>query len=250
MVRFFYIFAFFIIASISNTNDADALIYNLDLSKTTIIKDSEFQGDEIIVSGLIRGGGNIITSVTGPNKGYIIWKKEYSNGIWINSKHLNIPSTFSFFQIYATNSLEKITDYDTLKILSLDLDYNSYFSSGIYDKSEMLLFNRAFKEYQQSVGQYLDSMNPIEVIGGSIFRIKIKLNSTVPIGEYNIKIAEFENGKLTQTENLKFEVKQNEFFTQIDNTANNSPLTYALIAIMIAIIIGGTVGLLFNGEKV
>ncbi len=250
MKNIFYILSFFVLLSVSHSGHANALIYDLELSNNTIIKDSTFEGSDIYISGLIRGKTDIIASVTGPTKGYNIWKKEKNFGVWLNSKRLNIPSTFSFYQIYATSSLEKITNYDTLKILSLDLDYNDYFARESYEKSEMLQFNRAFKEYQQSVGQYLDSINPIEIFGGSVFRIKIKLGSTVPIGEYMIKIAEFENGQLTQIENLKFEVKQSDFFATIDYTANNWPLVYSLIAITIALLVGGATGLLFNSERV
>ena len=235
---------------ISYSYISHAVIYGIDITKTELIKDSSFQGDEIMISGLVRGGTNIITSVTGPTKGYNIWKKERLYGIWLNAKRLYIPATFSFYQIYSTNSLEKISDYETLKILGFNLDYNDYFSHETYEKEEMVKFNHAFKEYQQSVGQYLDAINPIELIGGSIFRIRIKLNKTVPVGEYGIKIAEFENGKLTQTESLKFEVKQSEFFASIDNMANNSPIIYAIIAIFIAIIIGGVTGVILNGEKI
>ncbi len=231
---------------ISYSYTSHAVIYGIDITKTEVIKDSKFQGDEIAISGLVRGGTSIITSVTGPTKGYNIWKKEKKYGIWLNAKRLYIPATFSFYQIYATNSLEKITDYDTLKILGFNLDYSDYFSHETYEKDEMLKFNHAFKEYQQSVGQYLDSINPIEVIGGSIFRIKIKLNKTVPVGDYIIKIAEFEDGKLTQTESLRFEVKQSEFFASIDSMSSNSPIIYSIIAIFIAIIVGGIVGVTFK----
>jgi hypothetical protein len=215
MIR--YILLFLLMLPIQS----NALIYGLDLSKTIIEKDSNFTGDEILLSGLIRGGNPIIASVTGPNKGYDIWKKERKMGMWVNEKRLHIPATFSYYQIYAT-----------------------------YSKDEMKEFNHAFKHYQQSVGQYLDSMNPIEVIGGSIFKIRIKLHENAPVGEYNIKVAEFENGRITQTENLEFEVKQTQLYADIDNYASNHPLLYALAAIFLAIFIGGAVGLLFNGAKV
>ena len=244
MIR--YILLFLLLFPIQS----NALIYGLDLSKTIIEKDSNFTGDEILLSGLIRGGNPIIASVTGPNKGYDIWKKGRKMGMWVNEKRLHIPATFSYYQIYATDSLEKITDYDTLKMLNFDLNYDDYFAVETYSKDEMKEFNRAFKHYQQSVGQYLDSMNPIEVIGGSIFKIRIKLHENAPVGEYNIKIAEFENGRITQTENLKFEVKQTQLYADIDNYASNHPLLYALAAIFLAIFIGGVVGLLFNGVKV
>ncbi len=241
---------FLIIALILIPFHSNALLYNIDITKTKIEKNANFRGEEIYLSGLIRGNGQIIASVTGPNKGYDIWKKEKKFGMWINAKRLHIPATFSFYQIYATTSLEKITDYDTLHILNLNLDYNDYFTVETYPDAEMKEFNRAFKTYQQKVGQYLDSMNPIEVIGGSIFRIKIKLNENVPVGVYNIKIAEFENRKITQTENLSFEVAQTKLYSDIDNFAENNQILYSLLAVLIAIFVGGTVGLLFNGNKV
>lgn len=229
---------------------AQAMIYDINISKNKIEKNSEFVGDEISVSGLMHGKHQIIVSVTGPNKSYQIAKKEPLFGLWLNRKLLTIPATFSFYQIYASDSLEKITDYDTLKILNLDLDYADYFPKETYDKDEMFKFYRAFKEYQQSIGQYSTTINPIEIIGNGIFRLKIKLFQNVPVGEYVIKIAEFDNGKITQIEYAEFNIEQSPFYANIDDYAHNNPLLYALTAILLALLVGGAAGYLFNGVKV
>jgi len=237
-----------IIFGLSVCFSANAQVENIELSKTRIIKNSEFAGDTLLIEGITSNTSrDIIISITGPSKSYEIWNRQKIMGMWLNNKHILIPSMFSFYRLFATNPIEQIASQDLLKVHNLDLNYKDYFSS---DKSKDIFpFHWAFQEYQQTNNFFTNHITPITINPNGRFQIKVKLSENIPVGLYSVKIVEFEAGEVTQLMNKNFSVSLGALNSYIDNLTTSHPTIYTLCAVLMAVLFGGITGLIFNKPK-
>ena len=88
-------FLFFIFVS---TNTFAKETY-FDLSQNEIMIETNFDGKEIIIFGLLEDNHDTILTIKGPKKKLKLQKKDRYFGVWFNTKRItysNVPNIFFF----------------------------------------------------------------------------------------------------------------------------------------------------------
>jgi len=245
MYRLIYLAVFILYAA-----NVQASVSNASLSEVIIEKDLSFKGMDITVQGERSSGEEIAILLFGPSKAYKVIKKEKFYGMWLNSKQYTLPLVHSYYRMAASKDLEQITNYETLRSLGFQLNEDGCFAKEPASPQEIHDFCTAFYKYKVNSGLYETEMVPIFTTGNTRFSGTFSVPQSVPTGIYHMHIFSFnKHGKLTDKTQLYFLVRNGKVFQTLADFAANYPLTYSLLAITFALMVGGLVGLMFNGKQ-
>ena len=104
---------FFIIFIMLNTNVFGSEAY-FDLSEKEIQIQTNFNGKEIIVFGILESGEDTIVSIKGPRKDTKMSKKERILGFWFNTKEVIYKKLPSLFFISSSSPIKDILNTETI----------------------------------------------------------------------------------------------------------------------------------------
>ena len=94
-----------------------------DLSENKIKINTDFNGKEIIIFGILENNKEIILTIKGPLKNSKIQKKERIFGFWFNTKHITYEKIPSTFFIASSSIVENILPVSTIIKEELSFDY-------------------------------------------------------------------------------------------------------------------------------
>ena len=94
-----------------------------DLSQNDIKIETDFNGKEIIIFGILNDDQETLIAIKGPEKKALIQKKERILGFWFNTKQITYDKVPSIFFIATSAKLEDILPISTIikEELSFDL---------------------------------------------------------------------------------------------------------------------------------
>ena len=94
-----------------------------DLSENDIKIETDFNGKEIIIFGILNDDQETIIAIKGPQKKALIQKKERILGFWFNTKKITYDKIPSIFFIASSANLNDILPMSTIikEELSFDL---------------------------------------------------------------------------------------------------------------------------------
>ena len=94
-----------------------------DLSEKEIQIQTDFNGKEIIIFGILNEDQDTLITIKGPEKKALIQKKERILGFWFNTKQITYNKIPSIFFIASSTNLENILPMSTIikEELSFDL---------------------------------------------------------------------------------------------------------------------------------
>ena len=94
-----------------------------DLSQNNIKIETDFNGKEIIIFGILNDDQETIITIKGPQKKALIQKKERILGFWFNTKKISYYKVPRIFFIASSSKLEDILPMSTIikEELSFDL---------------------------------------------------------------------------------------------------------------------------------
>ena len=95
-----YQIVFFIIIFCTKIILAEAYF---DLSENNIKIETDFNGKEVIIFGILNENQETIISIKGPEKNAVIQKKERILGFWFNAKQITYNQTPSIFFIASSS---------------------------------------------------------------------------------------------------------------------------------------------------
>ena len=153
----FLIFSFVFIFYSFNSLFAQETYF--DLSQDVIKIETNFDGKEIIIFGLLEDKHDTILAIRGPSKKLKIQKKDRYFGVWFNSKRVTYSNVPNIFFLASTNKIEEILPESMLIQENLSFDgilrnknYNQNFAfendqdiwieNFIRIKKEKLFFNQ------------------------------------------------------------------------------------------------------------
>lgn len=219
------------------------------LSDKIVKKKIDFNGYNLTVSGFKLPTSNVFIKVEGPFQDYKIIKKEKHFGLWINSKSIVVSSMPSFYKLYST--VQNNVNFDILNQLQFQMDPKNFEIKRAHDFTTQNDFYKAFKENQMKLGLYNCSVDQIQSINNNFFKAHIYLPISVVPGNYNITIYYIDQkGLLEKDEKLFFTIKQFGLQEKIYNFAAKHTFIYSLIAILMALTIGGIAAYLSNFKVV
>lgn len=218
-----------------------------DLSEHSILIDSKFAGETLLMFGAKHAPGNMVLVVRGPDQDYAVLRKEKRFGIWMNGKQVIFKSIPSYYMVSYTDDLHAISEPDLLDDLNIGVNHLSLQTDKVLNPSDRLAYTAALY-------QYLDSHELLQQYAGgnfgfideSLFRIPISFPDRINRGVYTAELYLFDQGVLVSSQTIPLEVNRHGIEAFIYDFAYQFPASYGILAVAIALGFGWLASIIFQ----
>lgn len=242
-ITYLFLFALLLCFIFPSNSSARPVIADLSLRQIEI--DSGFTGTDVLLFGARNDPGDIVVVVRGPEKSYIVRKKERSFGVWVNKKQMFLQDLNGFYVVAANRPLEAIQNDYLLDSLKIGIDSSALPKEG-EPTADYTEFSQAFLKKQQSENLYLPSVQEISMMGDTLFRTVIRFPENITRGVYTAEIYLFSDGQLSGIQSTPIIVSKKGFDAVVYDFAYKYPLLYGIIAVSIALLAGWAAGQIFR----
>ncbi len=218
------------------------------LSQTDVAITATFEGSKIFVYGAIERdwfpqpgepAADVIISVTGPSAPVTVRKKERIGVVWANAESLVISSAPSFYAVAATGELPDILrpEDDAKHRIGID---KAVFIAGLagFNKVDVDAFRRAVIRLREKSGLYDESAGKVRLRGPTLFETSIELPSNIVEGDYSARVFLLRDGRVRDEYSTVIAVRKTGLERLIYSSAQDVPLIYGLVSILVALIAG------------
>ena len=245
MNKIIFIYIFFITSFVNFYAYSQETYF--DLSQDEIKIETNFDGKEIIIFGLLEDDHDTILAIRGPSKKLKIQKKDRYFGVWFNTKRITYSNVPNIFFLASTNNIKNILPESKLIQENLSFDgilrnknYNQNFAfendqdiwieNFIRIKKEKLFFNEfEMKEFKDK-----------------LFQTSVYFPATTTPGEYTVSVYHIRNKTIISKEDKIISIEKAGIGNDIYNFANSNSAAYGLFTIVFAILSGLIAATLFR----
>ena len=223
-------------------NNADAAIKPLvaDVSQNVIEITPTFTGTSILLFGSATQEGDIYIVFRGPEKNYVINKKEKIAGIWVNAHKKEYQSFPSLIHTFSSTFYHQIPVNYTRELKIPDILHS------VENPEQIDLFDAAFISNRAEKKLLFDSLQRVTILGETLFKTRLTFPATVGQGMYTAEIYLFDaDNRIMAAEYIPIEVKKIGIDSAIYDLSQNNQRTYGIIAIILAIFGGWLASYLF-----
>jgi uncharacterized protein (TIGR02186 family) len=231
-LKVFYTFCFLFLSVEAN---AGPLISGISTNEINV--DTEFKGAQILLFGAKNDAGNVVITVRGPRKNFIISKKENLIGVWFNSERINFKNSYGFYSLFST--------YDDGEMIQQDLNEYELGKNNIQFEIQNNLSPSKINEFRFQLIDLLEqkkfysaSTKPIDFLDETLFKLIIDFPKNILLGTYVIEIYLINNGSVLSFQSIPVYVNQVGVSAKISNFASEQSVLYGLIAVFLAIFVG------------
>jgi len=216
-----------------------------DLDDHLIAITTGFAGASVLLFGTTDGPGDVIVVVKGPTADVEVLRKERAGGIWINRKGLGFQNVPAVYMLAASKPLEQL----------LPADQRGYYQMGIEsirmvpvdpDDPDSKTFSAALVHSKQRSGLFSDLPARILFIGDRLFRVNLRVPSTVPTGTYLAEVYLVRDQKVVGAQTTPLVISKIGFGADIYDFAHRHSGAYGVIAILVALFAGWMAHLAFR----
>lgn len=217
-----------------------------DLSNYSIDIDSSFDGTRIFLFGTRNDTGDIVVVVRGPEKDYIVRKKEEFAGIWINHDRMKFFNVPDFYAVASSKPLSEIEQANVFRQLGIGLGNLLVAPASPQWQDKFDTFSAAFLRHQEERKLYRTEPVNIQFMAETLFKTTIEFPDNIPSGTYTAEIYLMNDGNVTGMQSIPIRVVKRGLDAFLSNYAHDHPALYGITAILLALSIGWFVGRLFE----
>jgi uncharacterized protein (TIGR02186 family) len=197
--------------------------------------------------GASESGGDILVVVRGPNKDQTVRRKKKRALIWVNDMEVTFLDAPSYYFLASTRPLDDFLSDDTAEREQIGYPALGLKVKGIIDDDEIIEdFQRALIRNKQKQGLYGEGPGLVSYKGKHLFRTRLKFPANVPVGNYNIDIYDFKDGKIINKESTILPVQKKGIEAQVYDFAHQHALSYGIMAILVAAFAGWLASVMFR----
>jgi uncharacterized protein (TIGR02186 family) len=229
------LFLFLTVFLFTNNLYARPIISGISANEINI--DTKFSGAEVLLFGAKGDAGDIIITVRGPKKNYLVSKKDRFLGIWYNRDRLkfkNVYSYYSFFSGLHNKTIEK----ELLSRLEIGEEQIKFDIRNGTDKNQDDEFKIEFIDNLTKQNLYLNSPNSIEFLDETLFKVMLTFPKNVMMGVYTVEIYLVDENNLVAFQSIPITVHQVGLSARINQFAYNNSIIYGIVAVLMAIVAG------------
>ncbi|MCB1474786.1 MAG: TIGR02186 family protein [Rhodobiaceae bacterium] len=229
----------------------------LTVSDDTIEVTSSFSGAGIALLGSIQrdsqtvsrqAGYDIVIAVRGPKENIVTRKRERVAGIWVNRSSVRYYGVPSLYIVSSTRPLEDIASPGVLARESLGLANAAGQTLSRASEADLAQFREATIRLKEKEGLYVQETGKVAMIGGTLFRTRIDLPANMRTGHYEATVYLFSGGALVAQDWVGFYAAKRGFEATVSDLAQYDPLTYGIIAVVLAAMTGWVGAFLFRRD--
>ena len=217
----------------------------LGLSQTRVSITTNFDGSEILIFGAVKRDApqqavdaDVIVTVAGPNEPISVQRKERRAGIWVNADHVIIRQAPSFYAVATSAPLDGILSAteDLRHRISIPRAIRSITSpDNVTDEDS---FVEALVRIRQKAGLYQMRDGTVDFDQQTLFRTKVPLPSSLPVGNYKVEVYLLRDGAVAASHETTIRVGKVGLEQWLYGLSREHGVAYALLAIFIAVAAG------------
>jgi uncharacterized protein (TIGR02186 family) len=216
------------------------------MSQNRVSITADFDGSEILIYGAVKrdtpppegGPLEVIVTVEGPSTPVAVRRKDRVAGIWINNASVNVDSAPSFYAVATTGPLNHIlSDIDNLRYgITIERVIRAI---GIADEAEKAgEFVLALLRVRTNEGRYRILEGKVELTEDTLFRTDIVLPANLTEGEYKVRLFLLRDKRVIASQERVIGVRKEGLERWIFNLAQEQPLIYGLLSLVLAALAG------------
>ena len=215
------------------------------ISTNEINIDTKFVGSQVLLFGAKGDAGDIIITVRGPKKNYLVNKKDKFFGIWYNRDRLRFKNSYSYYSFFSSNNNKEINSklLSALEIGEDQIKFDIRDGEGGNQDEE---FKIEFINKLNKQNLYLNDPNSIEFLDETLFKVMLTFPKNTPIGVYTVEIYLVDDNNLIAFQSIPITVHQVGLSAQINQFAYNNSIIYGLFAVLMAVVAGFVANYIFT----
>ena len=197
-----------------------------------------FNGAKFEMYGARAAEGDVVVVLRGPDKDMNVRRKEKSWAGWRYGKEVVFSRLPSFYRVAATRPLKDILGADVLSEYQIGVSALAFLAPHEKQEDILTLFKQALIRNQQDKALLSKHITQITPLGDRFFKVSFYLPHNVPVGEYTVSVFYLENQKITATNHHDLLVEQVGTNSSIKVFAEESPLFYGALCVLLALLAG------------
>ncbi|MEN0087598.1 MAG: TIGR02186 family protein, partial [Pseudomonadota bacterium] len=211
---------------------------HIGLGREEISIGSDFNGTDLTIFGSVENGlakfgdtqhYDVVVELQGPSEMSEVRLKERVLGIWVNTKGRRVQAAPGSYSLSSTRPLDDIANAVTFRGLGIGMQ-----SVPIAIENSDQEFAEAFKRLKTSKGLYVQNVGAIGFLSPVLFKARVEIPASVPIGDHIVRGYLFKDGALLDTAATEFTVSKSGFEAFTYNAAQNYGLYYGLVCVALA----------------
>ena len=223
------------------------------LSQTKVAIDARFDGTSILIYGAATREEKppvwpllqVIITVEGPVQPIVVRQKARVAGIWVNQGWVAFDGAPSFSAVMTTGALDDILSEaeDATHGISIPREIAAVRSGASGAAADYLA---ALQRIRGAAGSYRLDLNSVLLLQQSLFRTQVVLPANLIEGDYRVRIFLTRGGAVVDMQHSKITVSKEGLERFLFRMAQDQPLLYGLIALLMAVVAGGGASELFR----
>ena len=227
--------------TLSLTSFANPIISGISSNEINI--DAKFNGQKILLFGAKGDAGNIIITVRGPKKDFIVTKKQKLLGVWYNGKRVKFKDSYSFYSLFQTSN---DNDLDNKLLSELEIGgSNLHFQHPTESTNKINDFEINFIEQLKKDELYSKNSEKVDFLDETLFKVTLNFPKNIARGIYTVEIYLIQEGSLISFQSIPIYANQVGLGARVSDFANRESFIYGLLAVAIALVIGWIANYLF-----
>jgi uncharacterized protein (TIGR02186 family) len=215
------------------------------ISTNEINIDTKFSGAEVLLFGAKGDAGNIIITVRGPKKNYLISKKDRFLGVWYNKDRVKFKNAYSYYSFFSSLNNKDI-EKELLSQLEIGEEQIKFDIRNGADSGQDEEFKIEFIDKLSKQNLYLNNPNSIEFLDETLFKAMLTFPKNVMMGVYTVEIYLVDENNLVAFQSIPITVHQVGMSAGINQFAYNNSVLYGIFAILIAVVAGFLANYIFT----
>ena len=218
-----------------------------DLSESEIKIETDFNGKEIIIFGILNEDQDTLITIKGPEKKALIQKKERILGFWFNTKQITYEKIPSIFFIASSNYLENILPMST--IIKEELSFNLLLENKLSQRnfiSDISLDDWKHNFVRIKKNKNLFKKYKVEKIENKLFQTRVFFPAESIPGKYIVQVYQIKNNIVLSKKEKIIALQKAGIGSQIYKFAHKNAAAYGFFVIIFAILSGFLAATLFR----
>jgi uncharacterized protein (TIGR02186 family) len=217
------------------------------MSQNRVSITADFDGSEILIYGAVKrdapvpegvGPLEVIVTVEGPSTPVTVRRKGRVAGIWVNNASVKVDSAPSFYAVATTGPLNHIlSDTDNLRYgITIERVIRAIGITAEADRAGEFLLG--LLRVRTNDGRYRILQGKVELTEETLFRTDVVLPSNLTEGEYKVRLFLLRDKRVIAVQERVIGVRKEGLERWIFNLAQEEPLLYGLLSLVMAAVAG------------
>lgn len=224
--------------------DAPPVHLAADLTTANVEVDAGYSGARIGVFGAVFDPSgrpaDVVVLVRGPDQPAAIARRERRGGLWLNGSPVKVTGAPGFLLTASSRNLAAIAEPSVLRAAGAGTDSLDLAVGG--DPA----FARAFVRLKAREGLYREDPRGVAFVDRGLFRARIALPASAPVGRYRVDVLLFQDGQAVTRRSRELTIEKVGLERVISGFARQRPWAYGMVCVLIALAAGWAASAVFR----